>query len=235
MPDKKYAAVLALVDRDKKITVDEALNLVGKTGFAKFDESVDIAVRLGVNPKHADQMVRGACVMPSGTGKVTRVLVFAKGDKEKEARDAGADFVGAEDLAEKIKTGWFEFDKAIATPDMMGLVGKLGKLLGTRGLMPNPKVGTVTMDVGRAVRESKAGKVEFRVDKNGIIHTTIGRRSFTPQQLKDNFLAVCETLIKLKPSTVKGTYIKSVTMSTTMGPGIRVEPSDVEVALKASK
>jgi large subunit ribosomal protein L1 len=235
MPDKKYAAVLALVDRDKKITVDEALNLVGKTGFAKFDESVDIAVRLGVNPKHADQMVRGACVMPSGTGKVTRVLVFAKGDKEKEARDAGADFVGAEDLAEKIKTGWFEFDKAIATPDMMGLVGKLGKLLGTRGLMPNPKVGTVTMDVGRAVRESKAGKVEFRVDKNGIIHTTIGRRSITPQQLKDNFLAVCETLIKLKPSTVKGTYIKSVTMSTTMGPGIRVEPSDVEVALKASK
>lgn len=235
MPDKKYAAVLAMVDRDKKITVDEALNLVGKTGFAKFDESVDIAVRLGVNPKHADQMVRGACVMPSGTGKVTRVLVFAKGDKEKEARDAGADFVGAEDLAEKIKTGWFEFDKAIATPDMMGLVGKLGKLLGTRGLMPNPKVGTVTMDVGRAVRESKAGKVEFRVDKNGIIHTTIGRRSFTPQQLKDNFLAVCETLIKLKPSTVKGTYIKSVTMSTTMGPGIRVEPSDVEVALKASK
>lgn len=235
MPNKKYTAALALTDREKKITVEEALNLVGKTGFAKFDESVDIAVRLGVNPKHADQMVRGACVMPSGTGKVTRVLVFAKGDKVKEAQDAGADFVGAEDLAEKIKTGWFEFDKAIATPDMMGLVGKLGKLLGTRGLMPNPKVGTVTMDVGRAVRESKAGKVEFRVDKNGIIHTTIGRKSFTPQQLKDNFLAICETLIKLKPSTVKGTYIKSVTMSTTMGPGIRVEPSDVDVALKAAK
>jgi large subunit ribosomal protein L1 len=235
MPDKKYTAALALIDRDKKVTVEEALNLVGKTGFAKFDESVDIAVRLGVNPKHADQMVRGACVMPAGTGKVTRVLVFAKGDKEKEAREAGADFVGAEDLAEKIKTGWFEFDKAIATPDMMGLVGKLGKLLGTRGLMPNPKVGTVTMDVGRAVRESKAGKVEFRVDKNGIIHTTIGRKSFTPQQLKDNFLAICETLIKLKPSTVKGTYIKSVTMSCTMGPGVRVDPSDVEVALKAAK
>ncbi len=232
---KKYDAALGLTDREKKITVEEALNLVGKTGFAKFDESVDIAVRLGVNPKHADQMVRGACVMPSGTGKVTRVLVFAKGDKVKEAQDAGADFVGAEDLAEKIKTGWFEFDKAIATPDMMGLVGKLGKLLGTRGLMPNPKVGTVTMDVGKAVRESKAGKVEFRVDKNGIIHTTIGRKSFTPQQLKDNFIAVCETLIKLKPATVKGTYIKSVTMSCTMGPGIRVEPSDVEVALKAAK
>jgi large subunit ribosomal protein L1 len=232
---KKYNAAVTLVDRDKKITVEEALNLVSSTGFAKFDESVDIAVRLGVNPKHADQMVRGACVMPSGTGKVTRVLVFAKGDKVKEAQDAGADFVGAEDLAEKIKTGWFEFDKAIATPDMMGLVGKLGKLLGTRGLMPNPKVGTVTMDVARAVRESKAGKVEFRVDKNGIIHTTIGRKSFTPQQLKDNFLAVCETLIKLKPATVKGSYIKSVTMSCTMGPGIRVEPSDVEVALKAAK
>ena len=170
---KKYDAALGLTDREKKITVEEALNLVGKTGFAKFDESVDIAVRLGVNPKHADQMVRGACVMPSGTGKVTRVLVFAKGDKVKEAQDAGADFVGAEDLAEKIKTGWFEFDKAIATPDMMGLVGKLGKLLGTRGLMPNPKVGTVTMDVGKAVRESKAGKVEFRVDKNGIIHHEI--------------------------------------------------------------
>jgi len=232
---KKYDAALGLTDREKKITVQEALELVGKTGFAKFDESVDIAVRLGVNPKHADQMVRGACVMPSGTGKVTRVLVFAKGDKVKEAQDAGADFVGAEDLAEKIKTGWFEFDKAIATPDMMGLVGKLGKLLGTRGLMPNPKVGTVTMDVGKAVRESKAGKVEFRVDKNGIIHTTIGRKSFTPQQLKDNFIAVCETLMKLKPATVKGTYIKSVTMSCTMGPGIRVEPSDVEVALKAAK
>ncbi len=235
MPDKKFKAALGLVDREKKITIEEAVNLVGKTGFAKFDESVDIAVRLGVNPKHADQMVRGACVMPAGTGKVTRVLVFAKADKAKEAQDAGADFVGAEDLAEKIKTGWFEFDKAIATPDMMGLVGKLGKLLGTRGLMPNPKVGTVTMDVGRAVRESKAGKVEFRVDKNGIIHTTIGRRSFTPQQLKDNFLAIAETLLKLKPSTVKGTYVKSVTMSCTMGPGIRIDPSDVEVALKASK
>jgi len=235
MPDKKYTAALGLVDRDKKVTVDEALALVGKTGFAKFDESVDIAVRLGVNPKHADQMVRGACVMPAGTGKVTRVLVFAKGDKVKEAQEAGADYVGAEDLAEKIKTGWFEFDKAIATPDMMGLVGKLGKLLGTRGLMPNPKVGTVTMDVGRAVKESKAGKVEFRVDKNGIIHTTIGRKSFTPQQLRDNFLAVCETLMKLKPSTVKGAYMKTVTMSCTMGPGIRVDPSDVEVVLKATK
>jgi len=187
-----------------------------------------------VNPKHADQMVRGACVLPAGTGKVTRVLVFAKGDKEKEAREAGADYVGAEDLAEKIKEGWFEFDKAIATPDMMGLVGKLGKLLGTRGLMPNPKVGTVTMEVGRAVREAKAGKVEFRVDKNGIIHTTLGRKSFEAGKIRENFLALMETLIKLKPSTVKGTYVKSITLSTTMGPGIRVDPADVDAALKGA-
>jgi large subunit ribosomal protein L1 len=177
-------------------------------------------------------MVRGACVLPAGTGKVTRVLVFAKGDKEKEAKDAGADYVGADDLAEKIKTGWFEFDKAIATPDMMGLVGKLGKLLGTRGLMPNPKVGTVTMDVGRAVREAKGGKVEFRVEKAGIIHTMIGKKSFTPAQLKDNVSAVLETLVKLRPSTVKGTYVKSITLSTTMGPGIRIDPQVVEGLMK---
>jgi large subunit ribosomal protein L1 len=232
---KKFKAAVAQVDRDKRYAVEEALGLVGKTGIAKFDESVDIAVRLNVNPKHADQMVRGAAVLPAGTGKVTRVLVFAKGDKEKEARDAGADFVGAEDLAEKIKTGWFEFDKAIATPDMMGLVGKLGKLLGTRGLMPNPKVGTVTQDIARAVRESKAGKVEFRVDKNGIIHTTIGRKSFAPNSLKDNFVAILETLMKLKPATVKGTYVKTVTVSCTMGPGIRIDTGDVETTLKVAK
>lgn len=231
---KKYKAALSQVDRERRYPVDEACALVGKTGYASFDESVDVAVRLNVNPKHADQMVRGACVLPAGTGKVTRVLVFAKGDKDKEARDAGADYVGAEDLAEKIKEGWFEFDKAIATPDMMGLVGKLGKLLGTRGLMPNPKVGTVTMDVGRAVREAKAGKVEFRVDKNGIIHTTLGRKSFEPAKVRENFLALMETLIKLKPSTVKGTYVKSITLSTTMGPGIRVDPADVEAALKGA-
>ncbi|MBP7126474.1 50S ribosomal protein L1 [Myxococcota bacterium] len=231
---KKYKAALSQVDRERRYPVDEACALVGKTGYASFDESVDVAVRLNVNPKHADQMVRGACVLPAGTGKVTRVLVFAKGDKDKEARDAGADYVGAEDLAEKIKEGWFEFDKAIATPDMMGLVGKLGKLLGTRGLMPNPKVGTVTMDVGRAVREAKAGKVEFRVDKNGIIHTTLGRKSFDAGKVRENFLALMETLIKLKPSTVKGTYVKSITLSTTMGPGIRVDPADVEAALKGA-
>ena len=229
---KKYNASLKLVDRTTKISLDAGCELVSKTGPAKFDETVDLAVRLGVNPKHADQMVRGAAVLPAGTGKVTRVLVFAKGDKEKEARDAGADFVGADDLAEKIKTGWFEFDKAIATPDMMGLVGKLGKLLGTRGLMPNPKVGTVTMDVGRAVREAKAGKVEFRVEKAGIVHTVLGKKSFTPTQIKDNAMAVLETLVKLRPATVKGQYIKSITLSTTMGPGVRVDPTDVEAALR---
>jgi len=231
---KKYKAALSQVDRERRYSVDEACALVGKTGYAAFDEAVDVAVRLNVNPKHADQMVRGACVLPAGTGKTTRVLVFAKGDKDKEARDAGADYVGAEDLAEKIKEGWFEFDKAIATPDMMGLVGKLGKLLGTRGLMPNPKVGTVTMDVGRAVREAKAGKVEFRVDKNGIIHATLGRRSFEPAKVRENFLALMDTLLKLKPSTVKGTYVKSIALSTTMGPGIRVDPADVEATLKGA-
>jgi len=229
---KKYEASATQVDRLAKLTLQDALSLAVKTGFAKFDESVDIAVRLGVNPKYADQMVRGACVLPKGSGKVCRVLVFAKGDKEKEAQEAGADYVGADDLAEKIKGGWFEFDKAIATPDMMGLVGKLGKLLGTRGLMPNPKVGTVTMDVGRAVRESKAGKVEFRVEKNGIIHASIGRRSFTAEDLVVNALALVETLIKLKPATVKGTYIKSITVSTTMGPGVRVDPADIDVLMK---
>jgi large subunit ribosomal protein L1 len=229
---KKYLEAAKMVDRTRKVTLDEGLDLVQKTGTAKFDESIDVAIRLNVNPKHADQMVRGACVLPAGTGKTVRVLVFAKGDKEKEALEAGADFVGAEDLAEKIKTGWFEFDKAIATPDMMGLVGKLGKLLGTRGLMPNPKVGSVTMDVARAVRESKAGKVEFRVDKNGIIHSTIGRRSFTAESLKENVLTLVEALIKLKPATVKGQYVKSVALSSTMGPGIRVDPQDVDVALR---
>lgn len=229
---KKYEAAATQVDRLAKLPLLDALSLATKTGYAKFDESVDIAIRLGVNPKYADQMVRGACVLPKGLGKVCRVLVFAKGDKEKEAQEAGADFVGADDLAERIKGGWFEFDKAIATPDMMGVVGKLGKLLGTRGLMPNPKVGTVTMDVGRAVRESKAGKAEFRVEKNGIIHASIGRRSFATEDLRENAMALIETLIKLKPSTVKGTYIKSITVSTTMGPGVRVDPADIDALMK---
>lgn len=229
---KKFKAALALVDRTRKYPLDEACELVPRTGPARFDESVDLAVRLNVNPKYADQMVRGAAVLPAGTGKSVRVLVFAKGDKEKEAREAGADFVGAEDLAEKINGGWFDFDKAIATPDMMGVVGKLGKVLGPRGLMPNPKVGTVTMNVGQAVREAKGGKVEFRVEKAGIIHTTVGRKSFTPAQIRENVLAVMETLLKLRPATVKGTYVKSIALATTMGPGIRVDPVSVEAAMK---
>jgi len=229
---KKFMAALAKVDRTVRMPIDEACELVPQIGTAKFDESVDLAVRLNVNPKYAEQMVRGAAVLPAGTGKEVRVLVFAKGDKEKEAREAGADYVGAEDMAEKINGGWFDFDKAIATPDMMGLVGKLGKALGPRGLMPNPKVGTVTMNVGQAVRESKGGKVEFRVEKAGIIHTTVGRKSFTGARIRENTMAVIETLIKLKPSTVKGTYIKSIALSTTMGPGIRVDPASVEAAMK---
>jgi len=230
---KKYREALAKVgDRQVRLPLNEAVSKVLETGYARFDESVDIAVRLNVNPKYADQMVRGACLLPAGTGKQVRVVVFAKGEKEKEAREAGADEVGAEDLAEKIQGGWFEFDKAIATPDLMGLVGKLGKLLGPRGLMPNPRVGTVTMDVGRAVREAKAGKVEFRVDKAGIVHVPVGRRSFKPEAIRENILSVFETLLKLKPASVKGTYVKSIALSTTMGPGIRVDPADVEVALK---
>ncbi|HOA12930.1 MAG TPA: 50S ribosomal protein L1 [Myxococcota bacterium] len=229
---KQYRALAANVDKTIKLSVDMAMDTVLKSGFAKFNESVDIAVRLNVNPRHADQMVRGAVVLPAGSGKETRIVVFAKGEKEAEAREAGADFVGAEDLAEKILGGWTDFDKAIATPNMMGIVGKLGKVLGPRGLMPNPKVGTVTMDVANAVREGKAGKVEYKVDKNGVVHTFVGRRSFNADQLRQNFLAVMENVIKAKPSTVKGVYIKSITISTTMGPGLRIDPQDVEATLK---
>ncbi|HPV03153.1 MAG TPA: 50S ribosomal protein L1 [Myxococcota bacterium] len=229
---KQYRALAANVDKTIKLSVDMAMDTVLKSGFAKFNESVDIAVRLNVNPRHADQMVRGAVVLPAGSGKETRIVVFAKGEKEAEAREAGADFVGAEDLAEKILGGWTDFDKAIATPNMMGIVGKLGKVLGPRGLMPNPKVGTVTMDVANAVREGKAGKVEYKVDKNGVVHTFVGRRSFNADQLRRNFLAVMENVIKAKPSTVKGVYIKSITISTTMGPGLRIDPQDVEATLK---
>jgi large subunit ribosomal protein L1 len=225
---KKYLAARALVDRTRRYSIEEALQKAKETGYAKFDESVDLAVRLNVNPKYSDQMVRGACVLPKGSGKEIKVLVFAKGDKEKEAKAAGADFVGAEDLVEKIQQGWFGFDYAIASPDMMGLVGKIGKLLGPRGLMPNPKSGTVTMDVAKAVREAKSGKVEFKVDKAGIIHTTIGRKSFSVEDLKENFIAVIETLLKLRPATVKGQYIKSVAVSTTMGPGVKVDLSEIE-------
>jgi large subunit ribosomal protein L1 len=201
--------------------------VVKDTAYAKFDETVDVAVKLGVDPRHADQMVRGAVVLPNGLGKNVRVLVFAKGEKEKEALDAGADYVGADDLVTKIQEGWFEFDTAIATPDMMGVVGKIGKLLGPRGLMPNPKVGTVTFEVGRAVKESKAGKVEFRVEKAGIVHAPIGKVSFDAEKLQGNLVALVEALVKAKPSAAKGTYIKKISLSSTMGPGINLDISDV--------
>jgi large subunit ribosomal protein L1 len=230
---KKYRAALAKVDRNKRYTVEQACALIPETKISqKYDESVDLAVRLGVNPKHADQMVRGAVVLPHGTGKKVRVAVFAKGDKAKDATDAGADIVGAEDLAEKIqKENFMDFDACVATPDMMGIVGRLGKVLGPRGLMPNPKVGTVTPDVAKAVRELKGGRVEFRVEKAGIVHCPVGKVSFGGERLRDNAMAILELLIKLKPSSAKGTYMRSITISTTMGPGIKVDPTPLQTAL----
>ena len=228
---KRYRAGLDAIDRSRLYGLDEAVGLLKECPGAKFDESVDIALNLGVDPKHADQMVRGAIVLPHGTGRSVRVLVFAKGDKEKEAEDAGADYVGAEDLAKKIQDeGWLDFERVIATPDMMSVVGRLGKVLGPRGLMPNPKLGTVTPDVGRAVSESKAGKVEFRVDKNGIIHVSIGRKSFEASKLADNATAIIDAVLKAKPAVAKGTYLKKIAISTTMGAGIRVDPSSVQKA-----
>ena len=224
---KKFKDALAKVDRSKSYTLNDGIDLVKNSAFAKFNETVDVAVRLGVDPRHADQMVRGAVVLPNGLGKEVKVLVFAKGEKEKEARDAGADYVGADDLVAKIQEGWFDFDTAIATPDMMGVVGKIGKLLGPRGLMPNPKVGTVTFDVGRAVNESKSGKVEFRVEKAGIIHAPVGKVSFDADKLKENILALVDALVKAKPSAAKGTYIKKISVSATMGPGVNLDVSDV--------
>ena len=197
--------------------------MVKETAFTKFDETVDLAIRLGVDPKHADQMIRGAVVLPHGIGKKVKVLVFAKGEKEKEALEAGADFAGSDDLIKKIQEGWLDFDKAIATPDMMRDVGKLGKILGTRGLMPNPKVGTVTVDIARAVRETKAGKVEFRVEKAGIVHVPVGKASFAPEKLKENITSILEYIVKVRPSSVKGQYVRSVAVSSTMGPGIRLD------------
>jgi large subunit ribosomal protein L1 len=228
---KKLSASSAKVDRSKSYPLQEGVELVKDAVYAKFDETVDVAVRLGVDPRHADQMVRGAVVLPNGLGKDVRVLVFAKGEKEKEATDAGADFVGADDLVAKIQAGWFDFDTAIATPDMMGVVGKIGKLLGPRGLMPNPKVGTVTFDVGRAVKESKSGKVEFRVEKAGIVHAPVGKASFAAVTLKENLLALIDALLKAKPSAAKGTYIKKVTISSTMGPGVRLDIADITANL----
>lgn len=228
---KKLKEALAKVDRSRTYALKEGIELVKAASYAKFDETVDLSVRLGVDPRHADQMVRGAVVLPNGLGKDVRVLVFAKGEKEKEAREAGADYVGAEDLVAKIQEGWFEFDTAIATPDMMGVVGKIGKLLGPRGLMPNPKVGTVTFDVGRAVKESKSGKVEFRVEKAGIIHAPVGKVSFDGGKLQENILALVDALIKAKPSAAKGTYMKKISISSTMGPGVRLDTAEVAAQL----
>lgn len=225
---KRMKAASAQFEAGKSYSLPEAVAALKATPVTKFDESVDLAINLGVDPKHADQMVRGSVVLPHGTGKSLRVLVFAKGDKEKEAREAGADHVGAEDLAKKIQEeGWLEFDRVIAAPDMMGVVGRLGKVLGPRGLMPNPKLGTVTANVGQAVRETKAGKVEYRVEKAGIVHVAIGKRSFTPEALVENASAILDAVLRAKPAASKGTYMKKITISTTMGPGIRIDPSSV--------
>jgi large subunit ribosomal protein L1 len=220
---KNRVKVDEVVDGSRKYTVEEACALVKKAKFAKFDETVDIAVRLGVNPKHADQMVRGALVLPHGTGQTVRVLVFAKGDKEREAREAGADFAGSDDMVAKVSEGFMDFDRVIATPDMMGAVGKLGRVLGPRGLMPNPKVGTVTFDIGNAVREAKGGKIEYRVEKAGIVHARIGKVSFTEAALAENASALINQLVRQKPSTAKGTYLRSLSVSSTMGPGVKID------------
>lgn len=228
---KRYRAAAKMVEAQKLYSLGEAVDLLKQMPAGKFDESVDIAVRLGVDPKHADQMVRGALVLPHGTGSTVRILVFAKGDKETEAKAAGADYVGGEELAKKIQDeGWMEFDRVIAAPDMMGVVGRLGRILGPRGLMPNPKLGTVTPNVGQAVEDQKAGKVEYRVDKNGIIHCAIGKHSFSSEHLLANAAALVAALVKAKPAATKGTYMKSVAVSTTMGPSVRVEPSSTAVA-----
>lgn len=220
---KRYDGAAAKLEAGRQYLLDEAIGLIKSMPGAKFDESVDLSFRLGVDPKHADQMVRGAVVLPHGIGKTIRVAVFAKGEKEREAREAGADVVGAEDLVERVQGGWMEFDTAIATPDLMGQVGRLGKVLGPRGLMPNPKLGTVTFDVSRAVRDAKAGKVEFRVDKAGNVHTPIGKRSFGAAELQGNGMALIEAIVRAKPAAAKGTYLRSLTVSTTMGPGVPID------------
>jgi large subunit ribosomal protein L1 len=229
---KKYLEARSKVDRNKRYELEEGVKVLLDTTYTKFDEGVDLAVRLGVDPKKADQMVRGTVVLPHGTGKKVRVLVFAKGQKEKEALDAGADMVGAEDLIEKISKGWLDFDKTIATPDMMGLVSKLGKILGPRGLMPNPKVGTVTFDLERAIKEIKAGKVEFKVEKAGIIHVPAGKVSFGFDQLFENIKTILEVILRVKPPTSKGIYLRSIGLSTTMGPGIKIDPLALRNTLK---
>ncbi len=228
---KRYRASLEQVERDRAYKVQDGIDLLLSGSKPKFDETADLAMSLGVDPRHADQNVRGAIVLPHGTGRDVRVIAFAKGEKEKEARDAGADEVGAEDLAKRIQDGWLDFERVVATPDLMSVVGRLGRVLGPRGLMPNPKVGTVTVDIGEAIREQKAGKVEFRVDKAGVIHLPFGRVSFGADKLRENLLACIDAILRAKPSSAKGTYLKKVSISTTMGPGIHLDSSALQVAL----
>ena len=225
---KKYLESKGQIDTQKRYEFTEAVESAIKASFAKFDETVDVAVRLGVDPRHADQMVRGTVVLPNGLGKEVKVLVFAKGEKEVEAKDAGADFVGSDELIEKIQGGWFGFDKAVATPDMMGSVGKIGRVLGPRGLMPNAKTGTVTFDVAKAVQELKAGKIDFRVEKAGIVHAPMGKVSFGAEKIVQNISAFLETILRLKPASSKGTYLKGIAISTTMGPGIKIDATVVK-------
>ena len=227
MSGKSYREALAIVDRNQRYLLEDSLRLAKQTARAKFDETVEMSIRLGVDPRQADQNIRGTVTLPHGMGKTVRVLAFAKGDKEKEAQDAGADFVGSDDLIKKISDGWLDFDKAVATPDMMAAVGRIGKILGPRGLMPNPKTGTVSPDIGKAVKEIKAGKLEFRVDKAGIVHVPVGKASFGPEQLTDNARAVLLSVLRAKPASAKGNYIKGVTIATTMGPGIKIDLAQI--------
>jgi len=224
---KKINAIKQKIGKDKHYTLEEAISLVKESSYAKFDETVDLAVNLGIDPRKSDQVVRGSVILPHGMGKKVRVLVFAKGEKEKEALEAGADFVGAEDLIERISKGWLDFDKAVATPDLMGAVGKLGKILGPRGLMPNPKIGTVTFDISRAIKEIKAGKVEYKAEKAGIVHVPIGKVSFDTQKLIENAKTLVDSILKAKPATSKGRYLKKISVSSTMGPGIRIDISSL--------
>jgi large subunit ribosomal protein L1 len=225
---KKYGDSAQKIDRSRRYKFEEAVQLTVESAYAKFDETIDLAVKLGVDPRHADQMIRSSVVLPHGVGKDVRVVVFAKGEKEKEALDAGADYAGSDDLVEKIQQGWLEFDKAIATPDMMGSVGKLGRILGPRGLMPNAKLGTVTFDVTKAVKEIKAGKIDFKVEKAGIVHAPMGKVSFGMERLLENIAAFMDTILRLKPPASKGTYLKGIAISTTMGPGIKIDPTYVK-------
>src|SRR5215204_289754 len=224
---KSYRNVLEKVDRNQRYPLEDSLKLVKETARAKFDETVDMAIRLGVDPRQADQNIRGTVALPHGMGKTVRILAFAKGEKEREAQEAGADFVGSDELIKKISEGWLDFDKAVATPDMMAAVGRIGKILGPRGLMPNPKTGTVSLDIGKAVREIKAGKLEFRVDKAGIVHVPVGRASFSAEQLLDNARVVLLTVLRAKPASAKGNYVKGVTVATTMGPGIKIDLAQI--------